>query len=210
MKAIALVGVSGSGKSTLANALHEKSGGKIQVMEELPRPDICKFANIPVTYEPSKASAGESLKYDLARYDMQIELEKRMMSSDDGDGFIVIDKSLPNLFMYLLTVDARQMQHSVKHIDRMVDEFKQHASLYHTIVYRPFGFGWQLKDQSLERNFTSKYLLEMQDVCLERIIDWVDEHTVEDINLCVTDSDLDVNVTRIIEDYLNMEIANVR
>ncbi len=175
MKTIALVGVSGSGKTTLCNALLNDMKN-CYVLEESTRGDILKYCELPFSFNPKFDSTSKILKYDLGRCEYQLLTEQKFIQTSDVD-IGLIDKAIPTLLMYVLTMHPRNLENDS--INELVSEMLDHCrQMYDLIVYCPY-VQFNTKSDGLDRNFTNHYLLEIQDAALRRILfNWLDKDLI--------------------------------
>ena len=134
------------------------------VLDEASRGDILRYCNIPIV---DKLSLKEQTKFDLGRVEYQILMEQKLINSS-GKDFVIIDKSVPCLLLYVLLYASRYVHSST--INALVDEVSSHCNqMYDLVAYLPF-LNFNTSDDGLNRNVTNIHVLEAQDVVLRHMI----------------------------------------
>ena len=165
-RVVALVGVSGSGKTTLLDGLKKRLSDECRVIDEVTKGEILKYCDLDFF---SKFGVREQTKFDIGRVEHQMLYEQQEITSSK-EQIIIIDKPVPCALLYVLSMSSRYITDS--NIDRLVAEVEDHCSnMYDLIVYLPFA-KFDTKRDGLSRNVTNQFVLEVQDVALQRILTW--------------------------------------
>jgi len=165
-RVVALVGVSGSGKTTLLDGLKKRLADECHVIDEVTKGEILKYCDLDFS---SKFGIREQTKFDIGRVEHQMLYEQQEITRSK-EQIIIIDKPVPCALLYVLAMSSRYVPDSS--IDRLVAEVQEHCSqMYNLIVYLPFA-RFDTKRDGLSRNVTDKFVLEVQDVALYKILTW--------------------------------------
>lgn len=168
MRVIAFIGPSGSGKTSLMNEIENRLQ-TVRGIPEATKGEICNFSNLPLI-DHNKASRDQLLKYDLGRIEYQLKMEIEEFQKGHQD--IILDKPVPVALMYALTMSCRSISNDL--IRDLVGEVKEHTRRHykHIVLFPP---NRQIsRDITLERTFSSKYILNLQFAALQEIISWLD------------------------------------
>jgi len=159
-----LCGVSCTGKSTLVNAIYEKFGTKIGIINEATRKEVIDYSSLKIHDEEYASTREDSIIFNesLIARQIAIELEVQKISKEDT----CIESCDLNNLMYYLFFAARYQD--AKQIDEMCTKTFVHIKTYYDLIfYIPFSgrcFG------AVHRGQPSRYVLDVQDSILSRLI----------------------------------------